>query len=78
VQVLPSVSARDLPDDSVVVLDCRFEVFVVVYPNARSKRTDIQLGLIVAEVSHLFASPICLIDHPHIEYFCDCSCQPAF
>ncbi|KAF8515440.1 hypothetical protein JB92DRAFT_2914786 [Gautieria morchelliformis] len=49
VQALSSVSARDLPDDSVFVFDCSFEVFVVVHPNARGKRTDIQLGLIVAE-----------------------------
>ena len=34
-------------------MDCRLELFVVVSPNARGNRTDIQLALILAEVCHL-------------------------
>ncbi|KAF8586696.1 hypothetical protein K439DRAFT_1659511 [Ramaria rubella] len=49
VQLIPSIIAHEIPDDGVFVVDCRLEIYVVVAPRARGKRTDIQLGLFLAE-----------------------------
>ncbi|KAF8507458.1 hypothetical protein BU17DRAFT_57402 [Hysterangium stoloniferum] len=49
VQVLPGASAAGLAEDNVIVVDCRLEIFVLVTAHARGKRTDIQLGLFLAE-----------------------------
>lgn len=49
VQVLPSVSAREL-QEGIFVIDCRLEVYILIKAEARGKRTDIQLALALAEV----------------------------
>jgi len=49
VQVLPGVSAASLAEVNVIVVDCRLEIFVLVTAHARRKRTDIQLGLFLAQ-----------------------------
>ncbi|KZV63799.1 hypothetical protein PENSPDRAFT_691304 [Peniophora sp. CONT] len=43
---------------NVYLLDCFFEMFVMVGKDARSKRADIRLALSAAEVTHHLSSPI--------------------
>ena len=53
VQRIACFSGRDLNNRDVFVVDCRLELFVVVTPQARGKRVEIQLGLFLAEASEV-------------------------